>query len=109
MTTLLRHSIPDLARMVRTGEVSAEALTRAALAPTLERFNPRHPDVRMHIVEGYSGLLTDMVLADDDFSTIVAAIAQGRATYANIRRFLGWTEAEAVHACGEAVRAALGL
>lgn len=31
------------------------------------------------------------------------------AAVANIRRFLGWTEAEAVHACGEAVRAALGL
>ena len=30
----------------------------------------------------------DLVLLDDDFSTIVAAIAQGRATYANIRRFL---------------------
>ncbi|MFM9082087.1 MAG: N-acetylglucosamine-6-phosphate deacetylase [Opitutaceae bacterium] len=29
------------------------------------------------------------------------------AAVANIRRFLGWTEAEAVHACGEAVRAAL--
>ena len=28
---------------------------------------------------------------------------------ANIRRFLGWNEAEAVHSCGEAVRAALGL
>ena len=28
---------------------------------------------------------------------------------ANIRRFLGWTEAEAVHACGEGVRAALRL
>ena len=46
-------------------------LTRAALAPTLERFNPRHPDVRMHIVEGYSGLLTDMVLADElDFAVV---------------------------------------
>jgi N-acetylglucosamine-6-phosphate deacetylase len=28
---------------------------------------------------------------------------------ANLRQFLGWTEAEAVHACGEGVRAALKL
>jgi calcium-translocating P-type ATPase len=30
----------------------------------------------------------DLVLLDDDFSTIVAAIEQGRSTYANIHRFL---------------------
>jgi len=30
----------------------------------------------------------DLVLLDDDFSTIVAAVAEGRATFANIRRFL---------------------
>jgi len=30
----------------------------------------------------------DLVLLNDDFSTIVAAIEQGRATYANVRRFL---------------------
>jgi magnesium-transporting ATPase (P-type) len=30
----------------------------------------------------------DLVLLDDDFSTIVVAIEQGRATFANIRRFL---------------------
>ncbi len=30
----------------------------------------------------------DLVLLDDDFSTIVAAVAQGRATFSNIRRFL---------------------
>ena len=46
-------------------------LTRAALAPTLEHFVPRYPDVRLHIVEGYSGLLTDMVLADElDFAVV---------------------------------------
>ncbi|HVY57097.1 MAG TPA: LysR family transcriptional regulator [Xanthobacteraceae bacterium] len=47
--------------------------TRAALAPTLERFVPQYPDVRLHIVEGYSGVLTDMVLADDlDFAIVPA-------------------------------------
>jgi calcium-translocating P-type ATPase len=30
----------------------------------------------------------DLVLLDDNFGTIVAAIEQGRATYANVRRFL---------------------
>jgi LysR family tcuABC transcriptional regulator len=46
-------------------------LTRAVLAPTLETFTPRYPDVRLHIFEGYSGLLTDMVLADDlDFAVV---------------------------------------
>jgi LysR family tcuABC transcriptional regulator len=52
-------------------------LTRAALAPALQSFTPRYPDVRLHIVEGYSGLLTDMVLADDlDFA--VVPTAEGR-------------------------------
>ena len=47
--------------------------TRAVLAPTLEDFAPRHPDVRLHIFEGYSGVLTDMVLADDlDFAVVPA-------------------------------------
>jgi LysR family tcuABC transcriptional regulator len=46
-------------------------LTRAVLAPTLETFTPRYPDVRLHIVEGYSGLLTDMVLANElDFAVV---------------------------------------
>ncbi len=31
---------------------------------------------------------SDLVLLDDDFSTIVAAVEQGRATFSNVRRFL---------------------
>jgi LysR family transcriptional regulator, nitrogen assimilation regulatory protein len=47
--------------------------TRAVLAPTLEDFVPRHPHVRLHIVEGYSGVLTDMVLSDElDFAIVPA-------------------------------------
>jgi LysR family nitrogen assimilation transcriptional regulator len=46
-------------------------MTHAALAPTLEKFTPRYPDVRLHITGGYSGLLTDMVLADElDFAVV---------------------------------------
>jgi LysR family transcriptional regulator, nitrogen assimilation regulatory protein len=49
-------------------------LTRAALAPALAEFKSRHPDVRLHIVEGYSGWLTDMVLADElDFAVVPAS------------------------------------
>src|SRR5262245_5021891 len=47
--------------------------TRAVLAPTLDYFVPRHPDVRLHIFEGYSGVLTEMVRSDDlDFAIVPA-------------------------------------
>jgi LysR family nitrogen assimilation transcriptional regulator len=47
--------------------------TRAVLPPTLQDFIPAYPDVRLHVVEGYSGLLTDMVLADElDFAVVPA-------------------------------------
>ncbi|MEA3025853.1 MAG: hypothetical protein QOF91_1138 [Alphaproteobacteria bacterium] len=49
-------------------------LTRAALAPALEQFVARHPDVRLYIVEGYSGSLTDMVQNDElDFAVVPAS------------------------------------
>jgi LysR family transcriptional regulator, nitrogen assimilation regulatory protein len=47
--------------------------TRAVLAPVLDDFVPRLPEVRLHIVEGYSNLLTDMVLDDAlDFAVVPA-------------------------------------
>jgi LysR family nitrogen assimilation transcriptional regulator len=47
--------------------------TRAVLAPVLEDFVPRCPEVRLHIVEGYSGSLTDMVLDEElDFAVVPA-------------------------------------
>lgn len=47
--------------------------TRAVLAPTLDDFVPRYPDVRLHMVEGYSATLTEMVLADElDFAVVPA-------------------------------------
>jgi DNA-binding transcriptional LysR family regulator len=45
--------------------------TRAALAPTLERFVPAYPDVNLRLVEGYSANLTEMVLAGSlDFAVV---------------------------------------
>jgi LysR family tcuABC transcriptional regulator len=52
-------------------------LTRAALAPALDRFVTRYPDVRVHIVEGYSGWLTDMVL-DGELDFAVVPASEGR-------------------------------
>jgi LysR family nitrogen assimilation transcriptional regulator len=47
--------------------------TRAVLAPVLEDFVPGCPEVRLHIVEGYSGLLTEMALNDElDFAVVPA-------------------------------------
>jgi LysR family tcuABC transcriptional regulator len=48
-------------------------VTRAVLAPALENFVRRYPDVRMHIVEGYSATLTGMVQNGDlDFAVVPA-------------------------------------
>ena len=47
--------------------------TRAVLAPVLEDFVPNCPDVRLHIVEGYSNSLTAMVLDEElDFAVVPA-------------------------------------
>ena len=49
-------------------------VTRAALAPALERFTAQYRDVRLHIVEGYSGWLTDMVHDGElDFAVVPAS------------------------------------
>ncbi|MBX6425741.1 MAG: LysR family transcriptional regulator [Variibacter sp.] len=45
--------------------------TRAALAPVLKRYVAEHPDVKLKIVEGYSSVLTDQVLAEElDFAVV---------------------------------------
>ncbi|HEX5507140.1 MAG TPA: LysR family transcriptional regulator [Pseudolabrys sp.] len=47
--------------------------TRAVLAPVIDDFIARRPAVRLHIMEGYSGLLTEMVLKDElDFAVVPA-------------------------------------
>lgn len=59
-----------------TGELRVGLMptfTRAVLAPVLEDFIARHPEVRLHVTEGYSGLLTELVLADElDFAVVPA-------------------------------------
>ena len=45
--------------------------TRACLALTLRDFVRDHPDVKLRIVEGYSGVLTEQVLAEElDFAIV---------------------------------------
>ncbi len=45
--------------------------TRAALAPALLGYVRDYPDVKLQIVEGYSAMLTDMVLAEElDFAVV---------------------------------------
>lgn len=45
--------------------------TRAALAPVLIDYVRAHPDVKLKIVEGYSGVLTDMVFEEElDFAVV---------------------------------------
>src|SRR5262249_18786870 len=52
-------------------------VTRSALAPALKQFVARYPDVRLHIVEGYSGWLTGMV-QDGDLDFAVVPTTEGR-------------------------------
>ncbi|HME30319.1 MAG TPA: LysR family transcriptional regulator [Pseudolabrys sp.] len=75
-------TLEDAAEEVRSlaGEVTGElriglmpTFTRAVLAPVLDDFVPWCPEVRLHIVEGYSALLTEMVLDDAlDFAVVPA-------------------------------------
>ncbi|MCC7347169.1 MAG: LysR family transcriptional regulator [Variibacter sp.] len=45
--------------------------TRAALAPTLKSYVADYPDVKLKVVEGYSNVLTDQVLAEElDFAVV---------------------------------------
>lgn len=49
------------------------SFTRAVVAPVMEAFVPHHPDVQLHIIEGYSHLLTEMVRDGDlDFAVVPA-------------------------------------
>lgn len=74
----LEHAAEEARSM--SGKVTGElriglmpTFTRAVLAPVLDDFVPRCPEVRLHILEGYSALLTEMVLEDAlDFAVVPA-------------------------------------
>jgi LysR family transcriptional regulator, nitrogen assimilation regulatory protein len=50
-------------------------MTRAALAPSIRRVVAEHPNVTVHVVEGYSGLLTERVVNGELDFAIVPAFA----------------------------------
>ncbi|WP_158925751.1 LysR family transcriptional regulator [Acidisphaera sp. S103] len=50
-------------------------MTRCTLAPALARFVAAHPNVNVHVTEGYSAALTQMVRAGDVDFAIVPAFA----------------------------------
>lgn len=76
--SILSDAVED-ARM-RAGELAGSlrvglmpTFTRAVLSTVLEDYVAAHPNVRPHIVEGYSGLLTEMVLEGSlDFAVVPA-------------------------------------
>ncbi|HXF52542.1 MAG TPA: LysR family transcriptional regulator [Hyphomicrobiaceae bacterium] len=61
-----------------SGEISIglmPTMTRSALAPALARYAAEHPNVTVRVVEAYSGVLTDQVLAGIHDFAIVPAVA----------------------------------
>ena len=50
-------------------------MTRATLAPSIRRVVAEHPNVTVHVVEGYSGLLTERVVNGELDFAIVPAFA----------------------------------
>src|SRR6187200_1343980 len=65
----LEHAAEEARSMA--GEVTGElriglmpTFTRAVLAPVLDDFVPKCPEVRLHIVEGYSGLKSRILVRD---------------------------------------------
>ena len=64
-----RATLGGLSGEVRAGLMPS--FTRAALAPALERFLADHPQVRVEVIEGYSGALSDLVRAGTlDFALV---------------------------------------
>lgn len=62
-----------------SGEVKAGVMptfTRCALPPALDRFMAAHPHVRVEVVEGYSGALSDMVRAGEIDLALVPASSE---------------------------------
>lgn len=72
--TEVRTSIGQLSGEVRAGVMPT--FTRCALPPALDRFMATYPHVRVEVVEGYSGALSDMVRAGELDLALVPASAE---------------------------------
>jgi LysR family nitrogen assimilation transcriptional regulator len=73
-------------------------MTRAALAPSIRRVVAEHPNVTVHVVEGYSGLLTERVVNGELDFAIVPAFAG--APGLSLQPFLQTWETMVASKCG---------